>query len=156
MRGNRDKMDKSDVLEYRVRGGIAEITFQYGFELRLVPYRNWGNIEGFDSAILYHKGSLEALATERPSRYSRPEESGFWSKGKITQQELAKYWNAAVQIAKQVYDDYSAGKIDEDAWMRQFWSFWIIATSGWITRTALEEGRERVFDKKPERISDKI
>ena len=117
-------MDKSQVTEYRERSGTAELKFTDGSHLLLVPYRNWGNIEGFDSALLYQSGTLEALATDRPSRYSKPEESGFWSGGKISQQQLAEYLTVATQVGRQVYDDYQAKKIDENTWRKQFWEFW--------------------------------
>lgn len=149
-------MDKSQVTEYRERIGIAELKFVDGSYLLLVPYRNWGNIEGFDSALLYQSGTLEALATDRPSRYSRPEESGFWSRGKISQQQLAEYWNTARAVGNQVYEDYQAKKIDEETWRQQFCGFWIITSEGGITRQALEKGQERVFEKNPGRFKDRI
>jgi hypothetical protein len=141
-------MDKSQVTEYKERDGIAELKFGDGSQLFLVPYRNWDNIEGFDSALLYQTGTLEDLATDRPSRYSRPEESGFWSKGKISQQQLAEYWNVAREIGIQVYEDYQAKKIDEDTWR--------ITSEGGVTWRALEKGEERVFEQNPGRYRDQI
>ncbi|MFA5797217.1 MAG: hypothetical protein WC916_04235 [Candidatus Woesearchaeota archaeon] len=149
-------MDKSQVKEYRERNGTAELKFTDGSQLILFPYRNWGNIEGFDSAVLYQGETLEALATERPSRYSRPEESGFWSKGTISQQQLAEYLTVAAQVGKQVYDDYEAKKIDEDTWRNQFWEFWIITSKSWMLLDSLKEGKKKVFNKNPGRYKDSI
>jgi len=149
-------MGKLQVTNYGERGEVAELKFPDGSDLILVPYRNWGNIEGFDSALLYQSGLLEALAIDRPSRYARPEESGFWSRGKISQQQLAEYWNSAVQVGREVYDNHINGKIDEKTWANQFWGFWRITSEGWITREALQEGRERVFAEKPMRFKDRI
>ena len=149
-------MDKSDVTEYHARDGTAELIFKDGSQLMLYPYRNWGNIEGFDSAVLYQNGTLEALATDRPSRYSKPEESGFFSKGKITQQQLAKYWNTATKIGRQANKDFDAGKINEDIWHQQFWEFWRITSEGRFTRKALEKGDKQVFEENPNRFDDRI
>ena len=149
-------MDKSQVTEYRERSGAAELKFVDGSHLLLVPYRNWGNIEGFDSALLYQSGTLEALATDRPSRYSKPEESGFWSKGQISQQQLAEYLTVAAQVGRQVYDDYQAKKIDENTWRNQFWEFWRITSESGMLRESLREGRKRVFEKNPERYKERI
>ena len=149
-------MDKSQVTEYRERSGTAELKFEDGSNLLLVPYRNWGNIEGFDSALLYQAESLEALATDRPSRYSKPDESGFWSKGKISQQQLGEYLDVASQVGRQVYDDYQAGKIDEPTWRNQFCEFWRITSGSGVLRESLKEGRERVFEQNPGRYRDQI
>ena len=153
-RGN--KMDKSQVTEYRERSGTAELKFADGSHLLLVPYRNWENIEGFYSALLYQSGTLEALATDRPFRYSRPEESGFWSKGQITQQQLAEYLTVAAQVGRQVYDDYQVKKIDENTWRNQFWGFWRITSESGMLRESLKEGKERIFEKNPARYKDRI
>ena len=149
------KMDKLQVKEYKEISGTAELKFTDGSHLLLVPYRNWGNIEGFDSALLYQSGTLEALATDRPSRYSRPEESGFWSKGQITQQQLAEYLTAAAQVGRQVYDDYQT-KNDEDTWRNQFWEFWRITSESGMLRESLKEGRKIVFEKNPGRFRYRI
>lgn len=149
-------MDKLQVKEYRERSGTAELKFTDGSQLLLVPYRHYGNIEGFDSALLYQSGTLEALATDRPSRYSKPEESGFWSKGQINQQQLAEYLTVAAQVGSQVFEDYLAKKIDENTWRNQFREFWRITSESGMLRESLKEGREQVFDKNPGRYKDII
>jgi len=149
-------MSNSDIKEYYVKGGSAKVTFSDGSDLVLIPYRNWGNIEGFDSAVLYQSGVLEALATERPSRYARHEESGFWSKGRVTQPQLAEYWNTAVTAGNRVYEEYNARRITEDDWVNKFWEFWMISHKGWITRQNLEQEQERVFDRNPGRFEESI
>ena len=149
-------MDKSQVTEYRERNGTAELKFADGSHLLLVPYRHWGNIEGFDSALLYQSGTLESLATDRPSRCSKPEERGFWSRGSISQQQLAEYLTIAAQVGRQVYDDYDAKKIDENTWLNQFWEFWKITSESGTLRKSLKEGKEKVFDKNPGRYRDRM
>lgn len=149
-------MDKLQVTEYRERSGIAELKFGDGSHLVLVPYRNWDNIEGFESALLYQTGNLEALATDRTSRYSGLEDSGFWSKGKISQQQLAEYLTVAAQVGGQIYNDYDAKKIDENTWANKFWEFWRIISESIRLRDSLKEGREKVFEKNPGRYRDSI
>ena len=144
------KIDKLQVREYRERSGTAELQFEDGTHLLLVPYRKWFDIEGFDSALVYRGGTLEALATVRP--YG---DSGFWSGGKISQQQLAEYLTVAAQVGEQVYDDYQAKKIDEDGWYK-LWGFWRITSSSGILRESLKEGTKMVFDNIPERLKDRI
>ncbi len=148
---------KEDITEFlETTSGNARIRFNDGVELILTPYRNWENIEGLDNAALYKNNKLEALVVVRPSRYAKEEESGFWSKGEVSQQQLAGYWNAAVEIGNQKRDEYFQDKIDENTWRDNFWGFNKIITEGWVARGVLEEGKKRVFSKKPKMIPDEI
>ncbi|GEM_PF-7033237 len=148
-------MNISQIEQYKEGDGVA-VKFADGSHLVLVPYRNWGNIEDFDFALLYQSGTLEALATVRPSRYSSFEERGFWSKGQISQEQLAEYLTAAAQKGSQVFDDYFTKKIDEKAWLNQFCEFWRITSESGMLRESLKKGRERVFEKKPGKYKDRI
>ena len=155
-------MDKSNLISaYETSfcvtsGGDAQVEFNDDSTLILIPYRNWGNIEGFNTALLYRARSLEALATDRLYRYSTDEESGFWSKGNITQQQLEQYWKIARQIGEQKFESYKEKKIDERTWLNNFWGFWKITSEGHNTIIALQEGTLRVFETKPSKWNDQI
>ena len=136
--------------------GNAKVEFSDGSTLILIPYRNWSTMEGFNTALLYRNKSLEALATDRRSRYSTYEESGFWTKGNITQQQLEQYWKIARQIGEQKFESYKNKKIDEQPWLNNFRGFWIITSEGYNTIRALQEGTLRVFETKPSKWNDQI
>src|SRR3989338_7524761 len=120
-------MNELKIRKHREINGNVGLEFEDNSYLLLVPYRNYGNIEGFDSAVLYQNGVLAALATQRSSRYSKPEESGFWSRGSISQQQLAQYLTAAIELGKRVSDERIDVNKETDCndWS-DFWEFWKI------------------------------
>jgi hypothetical protein len=149
-------MDMADITTYEEIYPNARVEFKDNSSLVLVPFRKYGPCEGMDSVLLYQGGTLEALAQERISHYWKQEDTGFWSKGKITQQQLADYWNTTAKLGKKFYDDYGAKKISEDDWRNKFWELWIISMEGWVTRDSLQKGILRVFDKNPGRYRERI
>ncbi len=149
-------MDKSQVKGYGLRGDSARLDFLDDSCLILEPYRNWGNIEGFKSAQLYKSGTLEALAIDRPSRYAGPEESGFWSRSSVTQQELADYMNVARQLSMEAYDKQRSGGMSQKEWDDKYWEFWRITTQSGMLNRILSEGKGRIFTERPRLYREKL
>ena len=154
--GGNYNMAQLKVSEYGLRNRDAELKFTDNSHLLLVPYRHYGGIEGFDSALLYKSRVLEALATDRPTRYSMPEDSGFWSAGNIFQPQLAEYLTVAAQVAQQVYKDHEAKKITQDLWSNRFQEFWLITKEMNPLKELLKREKVRIFGEKPKRFDSTL
>ena len=128
-------MGELNVLEYVLKEKVlAETRFDDGFYLQIVPKRDDDerSIIGFDSALLYsEKGVLQAMAIDNTYWvWASPEDSGYWSKGLIPQNQLAAYWKAAIE---------GAGSADNELRM--------IVNQGAEIRERLAQGKEKIFGK---------
>ena len=129
--------------------GEGRIEFTDGSLLILLPYHT--PAKQFDSALLYQKGNLEALATDIPAfLYKEPMERGFWSNGIVNQQELAHYWDVAFHLFSQLFNDTTHTISDEE--LKNFETI----LRGSYTHFKLEHGEMPVLAQIPERFENKM
>ncbi|MGV8162526.1 MAG: hypothetical protein ACP5N2_04315 [Candidatus Nanoarchaeia archaeon] len=76
--------------------GIGIIEFEQDYFLILTPLTPWQVVDDLDSLVLYENGTLSAFVVNQPSQYTKEEDKGFWSAGKINQQTFYKFWDNAI------------------------------------------------------------
>lgn len=94
---------------------ITYIRFSDDSTLYLSPQST--NLEdGLHSAALYIQGRLEARVYDRPHNGQRTEDTGFWTRGSITQQEFSVYYSQAITYGEALERSYAKGMISIDEW----------------------------------------
>ena len=58
------------------------------------------------------------------------ERTGFWTRGKVTQSELAEYLTESFKLGTKLLLDYKIGKIDPNSWMNKFHELWLLTVIG--------------------------
>ena len=137
-------MAKPEIASYEQHDTRVTVKYKDGSSLTISPHSSNGNIGEFGSSKLYRKNSLVAMAVN----YGGPD-NRFWSPKGITQQEMAEYWNAAVDEANKLKQSYDAGEFGTQTWMDYDRDFWDITTQGGFVRRLLQEGQLQAFRNPP-------
>ena len=120
------------------------VSYKDGTSLLISPDSRNGEIGEFRSAMLYREGSRVAMAAVYGEKECR-----FFTDAGITQQQLAEYWNAAVDEADKMKKSHDTGEIDMQTWMDYHRDFWDITTQGGFIRKLLQEGQLKPFGNSP-------
>ena len=140
----------SDIVKYEVFGDTATLTFREGFELRLSANTYTRNACRFEYATLRRSGRLEAIAIERDGHLCTPPDnpSGYWSRGKIQQQQLAEYMDAAVAHGLEDRDKELKKPQDKHEPYNKILHLWEILNTTYMTRNLLRAKGFRKLRKK--------
>lgn len=146
-----------EACDYKVINGVARLDFKdYTLQLIVIPYRHYGQIEGMDSVLLYEKGLLETFVTDRPYRCTESKDSGFWSRGPMTQQSLADYLAVAIKVETSLFEGKSRGEIEEDRFSRDYWELCRIIMETHVLKNRLHAGNFPVFQGGPDRFIERV
>ena len=117
-------MVKPRIASYQHKDSSAIVRYGDGSWLIISPNKDNEGAYRFRSARLYRgKGELVAMAANYGG-----DDNKFWSPDEITQQQLADYWDSAVEEAERFHEFC----IKEDSWK--------IVTAGKSVREQLSRG----------------
>src|SRR3989344_8377417 len=137
-------MSKPEIVSYEQHDTRVTVRYNDGTSLTISPASKNGNIGEFKSVRLYRATRLIAMAANYGGTDNK-----FWSQKGITQQELAGYWNAAVEKANKLKKSHDDAEIDIQTWMAYYRDFWDITTQGGFVRRLLQEGQLKSFGNAP-------
>ena len=137
-------MPKPEIVSCEQNDTVVTVRYNDGTSLNISPASKNGNIGEFRSVRLYRATHLIAMAANYGGTDNR-----FWSQEGITQQELAGYWNAAVEKANKLKKSHDDAEIDIQTWMDYYRDFWDITTQGGFVRRLLQEGQLKSFGNAP-------
>ena len=120
-------IERTSLKGYGERDGLAVVTFVDGRELQFMPQWHHGAVRRIVSVQLMVNNEVEAQAVG----------GVFWSGSDVSQVELGAYCSFAIDLEREVYRHYRAGKITEDEWQKRFRTFWKIVIKSRQLTTAL-------------------
>jgi hypothetical protein len=123
-------MDKKDISDYMTRDGCAQVLFRDDSHFVLKPKWNFHSVVGFDAALVYKDGTLEAALAENSNRTSETGRLEFWSHGIVMPGMLMHYWRQAQLLGEDIKKDHAHGKISYRSWLRLRPFAYIIAMTG--------------------------
>jgi hypothetical protein len=113
-------------------------------------------LDDLSAVVLYTDNNLEAQAIHYLPHHHRSEERSFWSKGAVSQQQLAGYWNAAVDEANKLCERYHAKEISDEQWRSEHRVFEAIVRFAPTMRRELEAGTYPVSAGDPRRFLETL
>ena len=103
----------SDIQTFGFRNGGADTVFEDGVRMRVFPADIDHDPITIAACVLTDRAGLRAVGTP----------AGYWSND-WSQRSFAKRLSAAVEVERQVYKAYRAGRIEESDWRKTFRLFW--------------------------------
>ncbi len=144
------------VTNYGYSNNTAVFDFDDNSKLLMVPYVDRTRIAGLACVALYKDRLLGAIGIDAPYKFMDKKDSGFWTKGSVTQRELSEYMKLAIAITNDLFDAYMGGKIGEQEFERKYRNLYVIADYSRQYQGKLEMGNERIFPEKPSGFGDSI
>jgi hypothetical protein len=139
----------------------AEFSFGDGSQLLLIPRRQGRDVLGFDSAVLYQNGNLEAYAAPAPD-FKLEKQSGylpetrFFSAGRVTQQQLGAYILTAASFADNTLVRCKNDEMAYPAWQDKYSTVRQITCNSRPNAHSLAAGRTPLFDTKSDRFRQQL
>lgn len=127
-------MASPEVTAYGSLDGRAEVQFDDGLTLALMPRLKRQEVAGIERAALERDGTPVAEAR-------RDGKAWVYSGTEYGPGEMAARVEAGVTVERAVYAAYRAGRIPRDEWAARYRDFWKISIKCRPLLAALEQGR---------------